>query len=92
MGAPKGSPKSGGRQKGVPNKVTADVRAAFRKTAEEVAPELKRIALKAENEATRVAAIKEIFDRAFGKASQPVDGDGEGGPVRFEVAWLPVDA
>jgi hypothetical protein len=29
---------------------------------------------KAESEAVRVAAIKEPFDRGFGKATQPVEG------------------
>jgi hypothetical protein len=36
--------------------------------------ELIRLATKAESEAVRVAAIKEMFDRGFGKATQPVEG------------------
>jgi len=36
--------------------------------------ELIRLATKAENEAVRVAAIKEMLDRGFGKATQPVEG------------------
>ena len=35
--------------------------------------ELIRLATKAESEAVRVAAIKEMFDRGFGKATQPVE-------------------
>jgi hypothetical protein len=31
-------------------------------------------ATKAESEAVRVAAIREMFDRGFGKATQPVEG------------------
>jgi len=37
--------------------------------------------------AARVAAAKEILDRGWGKAAQPVDGDGEGGPVQITVTW-----
>ena len=32
------------------------------------------LATKAESEAVRVTAIKEMFDRDFGKATQPVEG------------------
>jgi hypothetical protein len=35
--------------------------------------ELVRLATEGENEATRIAAIKEVFDRAIGKAAQPVE-------------------
>lgn len=34
MGRPKGTPKSGGRQKGTPNKLTAEAKEAFRLAAE----------------------------------------------------------
>ena len=37
--------------------------------------ELARLATKAESEAARVAAIKELFDRGFGKAKQSVEMD-----------------
>jgi hypothetical protein len=37
--------------------------------------ELVRLAKKAEHEATRVAAIKEIFDRCYGRSVQPIQGD-----------------
>ncbi len=30
-------------------------------------------------------AINTILDRAYGKPSQPIDGDGEGGPVNMSV-------
>lgn len=35
--------------------------------------ELVRLATEGENEATRIAAIKEVFDRAIGKAVEPVE-------------------
>jgi hypothetical protein len=34
-----------------------------------------------------VPAIKEIADRLDGKVTQPIDGDGEGGPVQLTVTW-----
>lgn len=37
--------------------------------------ELARIATKSESDAARVAAIKELFDRGFGKSRQSLDID-----------------
>lgn len=37
--------------------------------------------------AARVAAVNSLLDRGWGKAAQPVDGDGEGGPVQLTVTW-----
>jgi hypothetical protein len=45
-----------------------------RREAPVLVRELIRLATKAESEAVRVAAIKEMFDRGFGKATQPVEG------------------
>lgn len=36
---------------------------------------------------TCVAAIKELLDRGYGRAPQPIDGDGEGGPIKWIVEW-----
>ena len=36
-------------------------------------------------QSARVAASKELIDRAYGKAPQPHDGDGEGGPVKAQI-------
>lgn len=38
-------------------------------------------------EAARVSAANSLLDRGWGKAAQPVDGDGEGGPVQLTVTW-----
>lgn len=35
--------------------------------------------------AVAVAACRELLDRGYGKAPQPHDGDGEGGPVVVKV-------
>jgi hypothetical protein len=46
---------------------------------------LARLAREAQSEQTRVAAIKEILDRAYGRPTQPIDGDGQGGAVIVNV-------
>jgi hypothetical protein len=38
----------------------------------------------AETGSARMAAVNAILDRGWGKPAQPVDGDGEGGPIRFQ--------
>jgi hypothetical protein len=55
------------------------------KPAPKVIAELERLALHATNEAVRVAACKELLDRAIGKAVQPHSGETGGGPVVVQV-------
>lgn len=86
--------KTGGRQKGTPNKATADIKALAQKHAPEAMRELARLATSAESEAARVAAIKELFDRGFGKARQPITGgEEEDRPlqVALDMTQLPAD-
>ena len=59
--------RRGGRQVGTPNRATADVKALAQSYAPEAVKELARLALNAQSEQARVAAIKEILDRAYGK-------------------------
>lgn len=75
--------RRGGRAKGTPNKVTADIKALARLHVVEAMKELARLSVHAESEAARVAAIKELFDRGFGKATQPLSGDDDAPPMRF---------
>jgi hypothetical protein len=39
------------------------------------------------SEPAKVTAAQALLDRGWGKPSQPVDGDGEGGPVQLTVTW-----
>lgn len=76
-GAKKGE-RRGGRAKGTPNKVTADVRALAQEYGAEAIKTLAEIMKDtAQPAAARVSAVKEILDRAYGKSPQPVsDADG----------------
>jgi DNA-binding transcriptional regulator PaaX len=54
-------------------KVLADVRELARHHTPAIIAELARLALKAKNETTRVAAIRELLDRGFGKPRQGLE-------------------
>jgi hypothetical protein len=74
-----------GRKPGVLNKNTAEIKTLAMKDVPRVVHELVRLALHAKNEATRVAACKELLDRAIGKAIQPRAGESGEGPVIVQV-------
>ena len=69
--------KTGGRQKGVLNKSTQDIKALASEYGPAVITELARLATEAVNEQTRVSACKEILDRVYGKASQGIEHSGK---------------
>lgn len=89
MAPPKLGPNKGnagkGRPKGSLNKATADIKALAREHAPNAMRELARLAVEAESEAARVAAIKELFDRGFGKPTQLHGGDDDAAPIRHSV-------
>src|ERR1700686_4000981 len=77
-----GHPKAGGRRKGTPNKATADVKAvAGVYTAEAVAALVAIMRRKNASDAARIAAARELLDRACGKPAQPPAGPSGSGPV-----------
>lgn len=69
--------RRGGRQAGTPNVATREIKVLIEEFAPDAIKELGRLSTSAKNEATRLAAIKEILDRRFGKASQIIGGDPE---------------
>lgn len=75
----------GGRPKEV-----AEVRELARQYTEEAVDTLATIMRSAkEPAAARVRAAESILDRGYGKASQPIDGDGDGGPLQIIIRrWL----
>ena len=80
----------GGRQKGTPNKATAEVKLAITELAKTHAPAalrtLAKLAESAESEQARVAACREILDRAYGRPAQAVTlAGGDGPPIRTQI-------
>lgn len=65
--------KTGGRTKGVPNKATAEVKALALQYTPAAIRELARLSKKAKSEQARVAACREIIDRAVGRPPQAID-------------------
>lgn len=69
-----------GRPKGALNKATKDIRALACALAPEATKRLEAL-LKSDNEAVALGAVREVYDRAYGKATQKIGGDGEN-PLR----------
>lgn len=65
--------KTGGRVKGTPNKVTAEVKALAMQHTPAAIRGLVKLAKTARSEMVRVAAWREILDRAVGRPAQSVD-------------------
>lgn len=77
-GNPGGRPKADGRVKDLARSQTENAIATLVSIMED----------KEATAAARVAAASVILDRGWGKATQPVDGDGDGGPL--VVRWMTV--
>lgn len=73
--------KTGGRVAGTPNKATAELKELARKYTGEALEALVNVIRSTDSDAARVAAIREIFDRGYGKATQLIGGD-EDSPLR----------
>lgn len=83
--------RRGGRKAGTPNKVTAmnGLREKARAYTADAIEELVYVMRQNENLPAKVAAARELLDRAWGRPAQPVSGPDTDGPVRLEVTWLP---
>lgn len=75
--------RRGGRQKGTPNKATVEIKELFRAHAQDALDAAVRILKESESDDTRLRAATFIIERGYGKAVQPVDGDGEGGAIKY---------
>ena len=84
MAAQKGHAKVGGRAKGTLNHATADIRELARVHGPAVIQRLIELSHD-QSGSVAVAASRELLDRGYGKAPQPHDGDGQGGPVVLKV-------
>src|SRR5277367_6929162 len=86
--------RRGGRQKGTPNKTTAEIRELAQAHGPDAIAEAARLMKSAQSEATRIAAIGLILDRGYGKSIEKMEyGGPDGGPVTLEAllpfAWSP---
>jgi hypothetical protein len=80
--------KTGGRVAGTPNKVTAELREAAQAYTAAALEELARLATHAKSEAARVAACRELLDRAHGRAPQGITLAGGVETRPLTVSWL----
>jgi hypothetical protein len=77
--------KTGGRAKGTPNKVTADIKALAQAHGPAAIAKLVAIMTTSESHTASIAAAKELLDRGYGKAMQGVELTGKDGqPVAFK--------
>lgn len=73
----------GGRAKGVPNKATASIRDAARKyTTQAIATLVEVMGDDKQPAPARVSAANALLDRGYGKPSQVMTGDEDGGPLK----------
>ena len=73
--------RRGGRQKGTPNKITADVKALARVYGPEAIKALAKLMRTASSEKARASAASDLLDRGYGRPSQAITGE-DGGPVQ----------
>jgi hypothetical protein len=78
--------KTGGRVAGTPNHATAEIKELARVHGPAVIARLVTLT-RDPSGAVAVAASRELLDRGYGKAPQPHDGDGAGGPIKWIVGW-----
>lgn len=83
-------PPGSGRKPGQKNRATLEIKELARAYGPKAIAELARLAgltnaAGSENETTRVAAIKELIDRGYGRPTQPISGDDDEPPVRLEL-------
>ena len=69
--------------------VIRHIRELARAQTETAFAALVDIALNGESETARVAALKELFDRGWGKSAQPLTGEDGTGPIA--ITWMNAD-
>jgi hypothetical protein len=78
--------RRGGRQKGTPNKATAELKEYAGQFTKQAVDALVRIMAKGKSEQARVAAANALLDRAVGKPAQAITGeDGAAMVARFII-------
>ncbi len=80
-----GSPKTGGRVAGTPNKVTADIKALAQQHGPDAIARLVKMMTTSKNEDIQFRAIKELLDRGYGRAKQALEVGGLNGAPHVTV-------
>jgi len=81
--------RRGGRQKGTPNKTTAEIRELAQAHGPDAIAEAARLMKSAQSEATRIAAIGLILDRGYGKSIEKLEHGGpDGDPITLEALLM----
>ncbi len=79
--------KTGGRQRGVPNKATRELKAAFQKHEKKLVTALLALT-KSDDERVRLGAIQACLDRGWGKPAQAVQVGGDpNAPIIFNMRF-----
>ena len=86
MAGSKPGERRGGRQKGTPNKSTADLKAYAQQFTQEAIDTAVTLMRTAESEATRIAAVSVVLDRAHGKPRQEIEHSGTIGRKAHEMS------
>lgn len=81
-----GKREGAGRPPGAVNRRTATLRELARGHTEEAIGALVKVLRESESDAAIVSAANALLDRGYGKPSQVLSGDEEGGPIRTESA------
>jgi hypothetical protein len=68
-------------------KTPTEIRSLARSHTETALNALVGIVNNSTSDQAKVAAANSLLDRGWGKATQPIDGDGDGGPVQLTVTW-----
>jgi hypothetical protein len=68
-------------------KTPTEIRSLARSHTEAAINALVGVMQNSTSDPAKVAAANSLLDRGWGKPAQPVDGDGEGGPVQLTVTW-----
>ena len=85
-GRPPGSPKTGGRQKGVPNKVTREIRDVAGKYTLRILKQIWKLAQHAESEEVRLKAQALMLAYGHGKPTERRELSGaDGAPIESRV-------
>lgn len=78
-GPPKPGERRGGRQKGTPNKSTAEIRELAQQYCPRAIRKAAHLMEKAQSESTQLEAVKFLVERGYGKAPQPQQHSGSVG-------------